>query len=121
MSLNERIKAFRKEKHMSQRQLAMKVNVSQGAVSQWETGATTPTAEQITPLADAFGITADELLGHEKKAPSREETGLNEFILELLKARPDLRPVVLKFLQLPDEQRSRVLGYLEAVEETSQA
>ncbi len=50
---------------MSQQELAKKLSISQGAVSQWETGKSMPRAEMLPKLADCLGCTVDELLKKE--------------------------------------------------------
>ena len=64
--LSERIRALRKEHGYSQEQMARKLHLTQGAISQWENGLTVPAADQLITLADVFGITVDELLGREQ-------------------------------------------------------
>ena len=83
MEFNERIKAFRREKGYSQEQIARKLHITQGAISQWEKGITTPSAQQIAQLADLLGTTADDLLGREK--PVQKPT-LDNALISLLMA-----------------------------------
>jgi transcriptional regulator with XRE-family HTH domain len=59
----ERLAALRLEKGLSQAQLAEKVGVTQQAYAGWERTTTALKPEHIASLADAFGISADELLG----------------------------------------------------------
>ena len=60
--LGERIRTLRKRKGYSQEQLARRLHVTQGAVSQWEKNITTPAADQLKSLAEIFEITVDNLL-----------------------------------------------------------
>ena len=53
---------LRKEKGMTQQELAEKLNITNKAVSKWETGEAFPETAQLVPLADIFGVTVDELL-----------------------------------------------------------
>lgn len=63
---NQKIGSFvaelRKEKGMTQKQLAEKLNVTDKAVSKWERGIGYPEITVIPLLADALGITTGELL-----------------------------------------------------------
>lgn len=61
--LSDRLKLLRKQKDLTQEQLADYMCVSPQAVSRWETGATSPDISALPMLADLFGITVDELLG----------------------------------------------------------
>ncbi len=58
-----RIKEKRKEKNLSQCELAQKVGVNQTAVGQWERGATMPSLDKAALIANALGCTIDELYG----------------------------------------------------------
>ena len=68
-----KIKELRKSKGYSQTQLAQKLRISQGAVSQWETGETVPSAGQLVSIADIFGISLDELLERNTTASGKDE------------------------------------------------
>ena len=61
--LGERLRDLRKQKGYSQTQMARKLHITQGAISQWENGLTTPAADQLVTIAQVFGISVDELLG----------------------------------------------------------
>ena len=52
----------RKEKGMSQGDLAERLHVTDKAVSRWETGRGMPSVELLEPLAEALGLTVSELL-----------------------------------------------------------
>ena len=57
-----RLKELREEKGMKQDELAEKVGVTQGAISQWESGAVKPSFDNIKKLAAALEVTIDELM-----------------------------------------------------------
>lgn len=56
------IKKLREEKNMTQSELAQTLNVSDKAVSKWETGKGYPDITLIEPLSNALGISVIELL-----------------------------------------------------------
>jgi len=56
----------RKEKNMTQRQLADLLGISDKAVSKWETGRGLPEAGCMTALCEALGISVNELLTGER-------------------------------------------------------
>ena len=60
------VAAVRKEKHMTQAELASKIQVSDKAVSRWERGLGFPDINTLEPLADALGIGVLELVKSEK-------------------------------------------------------
>ena len=66
--LAKRIKELRKKSGWSQQKLAEKAGVSYNTVAKIEQGAATmPTIQTMIKIADAFGITLDELVGRNKK------------------------------------------------------
>lgn len=52
---------LRKKQGLSQVQLAEKLNITQGAVSQWEMGLSKPKSEILPELAKALNCTIDDL------------------------------------------------------------
>ena len=53
---------------LSQSDLAKKVGVSTGAISQWETGQSQPKAKRLKKLAEELNTTVDKLLADEERA-----------------------------------------------------
>ena len=62
-NFGETLKRLRKERDMTQEQLAEYVNISPQSVSKWETGLTLPDISIIPMLANIFDVSADILLG----------------------------------------------------------
>ncbi len=62
MKLNEKIVWYRRQKKLSQEELAAQVGVSRQAVSKWELGEASPDIGKLLSLARAFGVTTDHLL-----------------------------------------------------------
>lgn len=63
MNIGTTIRKVRRQKDMTQEQLAEYLNVSVSAVSQWESDKTTPDISAIPAICHLLGITSDELLG----------------------------------------------------------
>lgn len=82
MSLGERLLDLRKSKHLSQEELADKLNVTRQTISKWETDQSTPDLDKIMPLCKLYGISSDELLTGVKEEnhilESKEETKKNK-------------------------------------------
>ncbi len=62
MSIGTTIKRLRRERSITQEQLAEYLGISTGAVSQWECDRTAPDITQLPLLANVFDVSADELL-----------------------------------------------------------
>ena len=65
MSLSENLQRLRKEKGLSQEDVAQKLFVSRQSVSKWENGIAEPGVENLKALASLYGVTLDELVGNE--------------------------------------------------------
>ena len=63
MTLADRIQQLRKQKGISQEELADRVGVSRQAVSKWESAQSVPDLDKILLLSDYFEVTTDYLLG----------------------------------------------------------
>ncbi len=76
--------SLRKEKGMTQAELAEKLGVSNKAVSKWETNEAMPETGLLVPISRIFGVTVDELLNGCRTDISnengKEET--NKFVIE---------------------------------------
>ena len=59
----ENLYHYRKERKLSQEDVALKIFVSQQCVSQWEKGQIEPTLTFLWRLADLFDVSLDELVG----------------------------------------------------------
>lgn len=78
---------IRKEKKMTQAQLAAKINVTDKAVSRWERGLGFPDITNMEPLADALEISLLELMRAQKsKEEIRKDQYSKEEVSELLQS-----------------------------------
>jgi len=59
----ERIKILRLEKKLTQIEFAKKLNMSNGTIGSWETGAVLPSVSVLIKIADFFEVSTDYLLG----------------------------------------------------------
>ena len=74
MTLADRIQQLRKQKGISQEELADRVGVSRQAVSKWESAQSVPDLDKILLLSDYFEVTTDYLLkGIEPVPPVRDK------------------------------------------------
>ena len=67
ITLSENIRKFRKERRLTQEQLAEVMGVTTGAVHKWESGLSVPDITLIVELADFFNTSMDVLLGYKMK------------------------------------------------------
>lgn len=82
MNFGEKLYELRKEKKLSQEEVADKLNVTRQTVSKWETNQSTPDFDKVLPLCELFGISADELLSGNKKEENNTEKKTKEVEVE---------------------------------------
>lgn len=72
MNLKETIRFYRKQKKMTQEELASALGISTPAVNKWESGITSPDISLLAPLARLLDISLDTLLSFEKELSNTE-------------------------------------------------
>lgn len=69
---------LRKQKELTQIELAKMVNVQQTTVSKWEVGRAVPDYPVLLKLAELYGVSVDYLLGREVITPEERAAGASE-------------------------------------------
>ena len=72
LTLSQNIRKLRKDRKMTQEQLAEVLSVTVGAVYKWESGLSVPELPLIVQMADFFDVSVDVLLGHRMKDNSAD-------------------------------------------------
>ena len=95
---------IRKERGLTQSELAKKLSVTNKAVSRWETGAGFPDINTLEPLAEALGVSVMELIRSERKpegglTDEDAEKALSDTI-ELANLRRDRREFIIAAVAL---------------------
>lgn len=74
MQFNEKLQQLRKQRSLTQEELANAIYVSRTAVSKWESGRGYPNIDSLKAIGKFFGVTIDDLLSDgELRAITREE------------------------------------------------
>lgn len=73
MEFNQKLQELRKQKNLTQEELAEQLFVSRTAVSKWESGRGYPNIESLKTIANFFDITIDDLLSGEELLTVSEE------------------------------------------------
>ena len=109
-SIGETIATLRKEKGMTQSQLAEKMNVTDKAVSKWERDLSCPDINTISKLADVLGVSVEELLKAKKSeyADSKIKDLFN-LILKAVAVAMGIAVIVLNILDKTDIKTSIIL------------
>jgi transcriptional regulator with XRE-family HTH domain len=72
MTTAEKLVRLRKEKGLSQLQLAEEINVSRQAISRWEVGLAVPSREKLKALSELYHVSMDYLLSDKVSEPEDE-------------------------------------------------
>ena len=78
------ISKVRKEKKITQKQLAEKLGITDRAISKWENGKSMPDLALLKPLCDILNITINELLSGEYVDKSEKEERLESNIVNAI-------------------------------------
>ena len=100
MEFNEKLQELRKQKGLTQEELAEALYVSRTAISKWESGRGYPNIDSLKRIAKLFSVTVDELLSGDElltiaeEDARQKENGIRDIVWGLL----DLSVAVLFFL-----------------------
>ena len=72
---SDRLRFCRRQRGLTQEQLAEAMGVSVAAVSKWELGQSVPELETLLELADFFDLSVDALLGFRLRDGGCQEAG----------------------------------------------
>ena len=71
-NLPAKLVSLRKQKGITQMELAEKLNVSRQAISRWEVGAAVPTTDNLKVLSELYGVSIDYLLNDAAESASKQ-------------------------------------------------
>ena len=83
MKLGEKIAQLRKDKNMTQSELAEKMCITDKAVSKWERNLSSPDIRTIKKLAEVFDVSIEELMGEVAETAENENKTKNLIMLVL--------------------------------------
>ena len=114
MEFYEKLQQLRKQKGLTQEELAQALFVSRTAVSKWESGRGYPNLESLKAIAGFFGVTVDALLSGEELLTVAEENSRQKenHIRDLMFGLLDLSVAMFLFLPLFGQ---RIDGILQEV------
>ena len=94
------LKELRKEKNLTQEQLAENLGTSRRTVSRWETGSNMPDLDILIDIADFYGVELRELLDGERKSE---------------KMNKELEETVLKVADYSNDEKIKLTKYMHWV------
>ncbi len=111
MEFNEKLQQLRKQKGLTQEELAEALFVSRTAISKWESGRGYPNIDSLKAIAAFFGVTIDELLSCDQVLTLAEaynkqkETQLRDLVFGLL----DCSTAMLFFLPFFGQKAGQII------------
>ncbi|MCP1147354.1 MULTISPECIES: helix-turn-helix domain-containing protein [Bacillus] len=107
--LSKRLKSVRKNKGLTQEELAKRVKTTKGTISNYENGHSTPSNEMLKDLADALNTTTDYLLGRTENISSEQvEYDLND---------PELQIAFKAASDFSEEARKQTIDFINYIRE----
>ena len=79
MEFNEKLQELRKNKGLTQEELAEALYVSRPAISKWESGRGYPSIDSLKEIAKYFSVTIDELLSSDEVLSIAEEDNKQKY------------------------------------------
>lgn len=103
------IAGLRKEKRLTQKELAAQLHISDKAVSKWETGVSVPDVSLLIPLGEALGVTVTELLECRRMEHTESMTAgqVEEIVKTTIRMNRESEP--------PQRKKKRIFRYLVCV------
>lgn len=109
-NIGEKITFLRKEKGMTQSQLAEKMNVTDKAVSKWERNLSCPDINTISKLADILEVSVEELLQAKRKENANTKIkDIADLILKAVAIAMGIGVVVLNIMNQIDTKSSFIM------------
>ena len=123
MELNEKLQTLRKQRGLTQEELAASLYVSRTAVSKWESGRGYPNLDSLKAIAVFFEVSVDDLLsGEQVLTLARQETETHRNrVRNLVFGLLDLSVLLLLFLPLLGQQIDGVLQEVSLLSFTAAA
>ena len=110
----ERLKELRKDKNMTQMQLAEALGVSKGTVAMWEIGKREPNFETLNRLSDIFDKRIDYILGNSNDASSPRFTEEDIDQLGRWEVEDQFREIIMAYLSLDEYGKTAVESLIKA-------
>lgn len=106
--IGQRIRDLRKQKKMSQSELAKIIGVTQTTITAWETGKAEPSSSAVANLADYFGVTTDYLLGRPEEKKEKDSNSVDLADMDAL--------LTYQGKQIPDQDRELINDLLKRLQ-----
>ena len=111
VDIGERIRILRKKAGLNQDQLAELSLLNRVTIAKYESGRVEPGAKALSRIADALGISVDEILGRDESSNGEQ----SDTKIQDVPKTPEARIVSGGMDKLPKEQREQILNVVRAM------
>ena len=80
MTIGETVISLRKSKHLTQVELAKRLNISQSTLAMYESEKRDPSTEMLIKIADYFNVSTDFIMGLDKNPALRKHAEIDDNI-----------------------------------------
>ena len=100
MEFNEKLQELRKQKGLTQEELAEMLFVSRAAVSKWESGRGTPNIDSLKAVSKLFSVSIDDLLSGDEllSIAEKDSNDKQQYLKEKIFSLLDISVAVLLFM-----------------------
>ncbi len=98
--IGEFLRELRKEKNLTQEDLAEKMNVSRRTVSRWETGSNMPDLDVLVELADYYDVDLRDIFNGKRRSDDNMNTELKDTLMQAADYTQELKKKVTKRMNI---------------------
>lgn len=110
MKIGSNIKLYRKQKGLTQKQLAEKIGTTDSAITRYESDSREPSIETITKIAVALGVPVSKLIEDNTFNLTDSDDETIDFYLDFIAGIPEIKPLILIFKNKGYELRQDIKG-----------
>jgi transcriptional regulator with XRE-family HTH domain len=115
----ERLVEWRKNRKLTQEELAEKINATKGTISNYENGHSSPPHEALSLLANVLKVSSDYLLGltdDPSSIANQENRTVDEQLAEIVRNNPEVGMFFKDFASSPEQKKKEMLRFWRMLE-----
>ncbi len=117
--LGERLRGLRKEKGITQKELAEKLSMDTSIICKYESGAAVPSYEALEKIANYFDISTDYLFGRETNHLIENSDEATEKFLEMMRTRPEFKILFDISKDATEQEIRQIIAIHKAMKDTN--
>lgn len=110
----DKLRILRRERHLTQKQLASELSISRSALSLYESNKREPDFETLTKIAEFFDISLDYLLDRENDINTSNDYKVPDYIEDMLKD-PDINQALEQLKEMSKSEKESLAAHLYGI------